>query len=156
MRNIDHLFIAIQKGDNEVVKSLLEEHNIDIEDSYGRTVLLNSALYGNLSLIHWLLEKGADINHVDINGYTALHFAAQETHTNVVKFLLEHGAIPNIQDKNGNTPAWVAIMYWNGGKNFDTLQALINSKADLTLKNKANRAAIDMIPEKIKVQLGIL
>jgi ankyrin repeat protein len=119
-------------------------------------VLLNSALYGNLSLIHWLLEKGADINHVDIIGYTALHFAAQETHTNVVKFLLEHGAIPNIQDKNGNTPAWVAIMYWNGGKNFDTLQALINSKADLTLKNKANRAAIDMIPEKIKVQLGIL
>lgn len=153
--NTDQLFIEIQNKNNSLVQTFLEKYSIDIEDNYGRTVLLNAALYGNLELTEWVIEKGANVNHIDKNGYSALHFAAQENHTDVVKFLLEHNASPNIQDKNGNTPAWVAIMYWNGGQNYDTLKAIVDANADLSLKNKANRAAIDMIPEKIKEQLKI-
>lgn len=155
MAKVDHLFIEIQNGNIEAVKAFLKESHIDLPDNYGRTVLLNAALYGKLELVKWVVENGAYINHTDKNGYTALHFSAQEAHTDVVKFLLKNEANPNIQDKNGNTPSWVTIMYWAGGKNYDTLQAFVNANADLTLKNKAGRAAIDLIPEKIKEQLGI-
>jgi ankyrin repeat protein len=153
--NINHLFVEIQNRNNSIVQAFLENESVNIEDNYGRTVLLNAALYGNIELVEWVIEKGANINHTDKNGYSALHFAAQENHTNVVKFLIEKNISLDIQDKNGNTPAWVTIMYWNGGKNFDILQALIDANADLSLKNKANRAAIDMIPEKIKEQLKL-
>ena len=156
MAKVDQLFIEIQNKNNEAVKTFIEDNRVDIADNFNRTALLNAALYGNQELVDWLIEKGADINHSDRNGYTALHFAAQEAHTEVLKYLLKHNANPNVQDIHGNTPAVAAIVNWGGGKNFDTLKALVDAKADLTLKNKAGRAAIDIISDKLKSQLGIL
>ena len=102
-----------------------------------------------------LLEKKAAIDTKDKNGYTALHFAAQEAHAEAARILLEHNADPDIKDKHGNTPAWVAIMNWKAGKNLETLKQLVKHKADLTIKNDAGRTAVDLIPPAIKTQLEI-
>ena len=39
-----------------------------------------------------LIEKGADLNVVNENGATALHWASQEGHSEIVKILKEAGA----------------------------------------------------------------
>ena len=155
MKEIDTLFIDIQKGSLDSVKRVLGNKNPDLVDNYKRTVLMNAALYGKNSIIEWLLECGANPNSQDKNGYTALHFSAQESHVETTKLLLQHDVNVNLQDINGNTASWVAIMYWNGGTNFETLKMLIDKGANLYLKNKAGNSAIKLIPQPIKEKLGI-
>lgn len=155
MQNINHLFIDIQAGALEKVQTFLLEKGIDSVDDFNRTALMNAALYNKTDLISWLISQHANLNLQDKNGYTALHFSAQEAHINCTKLLLDNDADPNIGDHNNNTAAWVAIMNWMGGKNFDTLKELIKNKANLTIKNKSNRAAIDLIPNAIKEKLGL-
>lgn len=155
MEPINQLFIDIESKNNEKIMQFFATHPVDAKDNYGRTALINAALYGNAELLKWLVEKGADLNTQDINGYTALHFAAQENQLECTKQLLSKNANPNIQDIHGNTPATVAVTNWKGGANFDTLKQLVDHKADLKLKNKAGRAIYDIIPETIRTQLGV-
>jgi len=155
MENVNTLFIDIQKGNIDNVKSFLKEKDINITDNFKRSAIINAALYNQVIIIKWLVEQGADINLQDKNGYTALHFSAQEAHIDATKLLLENKANPNIQDIHGNTPAWVAVINWKAGANFDTLEHLVKSGADLTIKNNANRSVLDLLPEDIKEKLKI-
>lgn len=61
-----------------------------------------------------LLEHGANINHVDNNGETALHGAAYKNLPGAVRFLTTHGAkveVWNKPNKNGWTPLGIAEGY---------------------------------------------
>ena len=61
-----------------------------------------------------LLELGAGINSVDINGDTAMHGAAYNIGPLVVKLLAERGADPQIwknPNKAGGTPLFIAEVY---------------------------------------------
>eukprot|EP01041_Mallomonas_annulata_P006870 gene6870-13928_t len=40
----------------------------------------------------WLLEQGADVNHIDKGGFSAIDFATANRHTKIVSLLLQHGA----------------------------------------------------------------
>jgi uncharacterized protein len=75
---IDEITFDIEKGDNERVKRLLAEVGVDASDSYLRTALIWATFYNNISLLSWLIDNGANVNHQDRNGYSALHFAGQE------------------------------------------------------------------------------
>lgn len=151
--NPDNLFILIQKKENDKVIEYLENSQIDVKDEYGRTPLINAAFYNNTELIDWLVSHGANLNAADNIGFTALHFAAQEANTESLKLLVESGANLNQKDIHGNTPAWVSVMNWKAGKNFDNLKKLENSGADLSLKNNAGKSADEIIPEKIMLEL---
>ena len=74
---IDEITFDIEKGDNERVKRLLTEVGVDASDSYLRTALIWATIYGNINLLSWLIDNGANVNHQDRNGYSALHFAGQ-------------------------------------------------------------------------------
>jgi ankyrin repeat protein len=153
--NINNLFIYILKKKNKEVQNfLLENNNIDIKDEFKRTPLINATFYNNFELINWLLSKGAYIDSVDINGYTALHFAAQEANEESLSLLIENNANINIQDINGNTATWVCVMNWKAGKNFNNLKSLFKSNADFEIKNNFGKCAKEIIPEKIFSQLN--
>jgi ankyrin repeat protein len=128
---------------------------VDVEDNYKRTPLLNASFSGKANIVSWLIAQKANLNHQDVNGYTALHFCAQEGHLDCAKVLLTHSADPNIRDAHGNSAAWVAVMNWRGGSNFEMLKILLGSGADLEVKNVAGRSVMDLLPEKIKFDLGI-
>lgn len=76
-----------------------------------------AALDGDLEKIKSLLENSIDINALDENGFSALHFAVQENHIQVVKYLLEKGASvdsSSLEDPgefSGWTPLHLACLF---------------------------------------------
>ncbi len=62
----------------------------------------------NYDLAEMLISKGADADEApvsgDLQGYTALLFAARDNNPDAVKFLLDHGADPNAANVLGETP----------------------------------------------------
>ncbi|KAJ4302950.1 hypothetical protein N0V90_001841 [Kalmusia sp. IMI 367209] len=66
--------------------------------------LEEAAACGDHYPVHLLLENGADPNHRDRGGWSAIHWAAEEGHLETVKLLLRHGANFNTAVVNGNIP----------------------------------------------------
>ncbi len=111
---IGKIIYKIENGSNVKVKKLISEVGIDTHDGYLRTALIWSTFFNNISLLSWLIENRANINHQDTNGYTALHFAGQEKHFECAKLLVDKGANLELQDFHGNTPLWTAIFNSKG------------------------------------------
>lgn len=74
--------------------------------------LQEAAASGNLPTVRLLLESGADPNHRDRDGWSAIHWAAEEGHLEIVHLLLEVGANPNAVSSYGTSPLHCAA---NGG-----------------------------------------
>ena len=72
---------------------------------------------GNLEKVRTLLESGAAVNAVDVDGSTPLMIIASwgriETlqHLQITELLLENGAEVNIADKRGHTPLMAAAQW---------------------------------------------
>ena len=66
--------------------------------------LLEAALIGDLIRVQKALEKGANPNTKNKDGWTPLHIAAMDGHVDVVRVLLERGANPRIADNKGLIP----------------------------------------------------
>ncbi|KOO33958.1 ankyrin repeat-containing protein, partial [Chrysochromulina tobinii] len=67
------------------------------------TALIISSVYGREGCVRLLLDSKAAVNATDVDGWTALHWAAYEGHLAVTKLLLEGGADPTLRNKAGNT-----------------------------------------------------
>jgi ankyrin repeat protein len=122
----------IREHDNEGVKKILSETGIEATDSYLRTALMLATLRKNEDLLSWLIEQGANVNHQDRNGDSALHFAGQEKNEEAAKLLLKASANLDVVDIYGNAPLWRAVfnaksdlrvvkLYVQGGANLDDL-----------------------------------
>ena len=56
-----------------------------------------------LKPVRELVKKGADVNAVDLNGWTALHHAARGGYSKVVAFLVSEGADLGAKNNRGKT-----------------------------------------------------
>lgn len=66
---------------------------------------LHSAIViGNGVQIRRLLENGININAMDHDGHTALHWAVRSRNLALIRFLLDNGADASIQNHDGDTP----------------------------------------------------
>ena len=74
--------VLIQAGENVNASTL--------DGKY--TPLMRAADNGNIEIARMLIEAGAEVNWVSINGYTALTEAAVKGHTDMVRLLAEEGA----------------------------------------------------------------
>ena len=98
-----------------------------------RTELLESVINMNFDIVEKIIHAGTDINHCDSNGWTALHFAAQNNDVKIGKLLIDNGASLDLQDKYGNTPLWRATFSSKGKGDF--ISMLLVNGADRELKN---------------------
>lgn len=99
MASVFHL--AILEGDVTKVRFLLKYSpglRVDSVNKLGLTALQQAALDGNVDMVNFLLERGADLSCVDTEGRTALHFASQEGHLGVVSLLVT-SACANVNAK---------------------------------------------------------
>lgn len=139
---VEYISIDIEMQRNDKVKAILKETSIDALDGNARTALIHAAAYNNIGLLKWLVVQGANPDHQDRIGFSALHFAGQNRRVEVARFLLEKGANPNLQDNHGNSPLWTAV--FNSMDEKGVMQLLLKYGADAELRNKYEKSPKDL------------
>jgi len=124
------IFNAVENGDIEEIKSLLQEYpeKINERDSIsGLTPLHQATLNGRLKICELLIEYDADLDYRDGDGGTVLHVAAYGDQQDLIEIFINAGIDPNVQDNNGYTPIVWAI----SGKSVTSMDLLLKNGADL-------------------------
>ncbi len=139
--NPDSFAHYICAGDEEVCK-LFYAGGIDINavDAAGTPMICHASRSGQLSMLQWLLDRGADINAVSKDrGYTALMDAVWKNKFDLVKFLVKHKADVNTISKDGQHIAVLAA----GIGNVDVCKILAKHGADVNVKDKMGMSALE-------------
>jgi ankyrin repeat protein len=92
------------EGDEGGVRRMLDEGTpVDVIDNgrFNVTPLQVAARSGHLGVVQLLLERGADVNHVDNDGFSPVTYAAEARKWAVVKVLAEHGGDFGVSDATG-------------------------------------------------------
>lgn len=108
-QGIPTLDTVFSQARNGRIKRVEESINlgflIDTEDERGNTLLIVAAQNRNKKLVEMLLLRGANINHQNAAGNTALHYAiAMEPEGILAEYLIEHGADDTMENVEGLTP----------------------------------------------------
>jgi ankyrin repeat protein len=81
-----------------------------------------------------LIESGADVRALGLNGETALIVAAQRGYFRTVKLLIEKGAPLNVADRSGRTALTGVIAHLENAKaRFEMVELLLKAGADINL-----------------------
>uniref|UniRef100_A0ACD5YL42 Uncharacterized protein n=1 Tax=Avena sativa TaxID=4498 RepID=A0ACD5YL42_AVESA len=98
------LHFAADKGYLEMCKFLVEESGLDVNSvtKTGVTPMFYAALGGNVQVMRYLLDHGADPVMPEERGSTPLHNAAEEGHCEAVKLLLSKGVHVDPMDHRGS------------------------------------------------------
>ena len=91
-------------------------------------------------IAQFLIDKRANINAKDNNGWTSLMKASAYGHIEIVQFLIDNGANINAKDNDGCTSLMWACNYGR----IETAQFLIRNGANIATRNKDNETAYDI------------
>ena len=139
----DRLFKAVWTGDIAALRGTGIDANL--KDAVGRSPLRIAAERGDINVVTFLIENGADVNVTDANGNTPLIFIINKTgNFGITRRLLEKGAAVNLQNRSGET----ALMYaaWRGYASI--VRLLLENRADVTLKNRQGSTALTLAESK--------
>mmetsp|Transcript_30407 Transcript_30407/g.51230 ORF Transcript_30407/g.51230 Transcript_30407/m.51230 type:complete len:375 (-) Transcript_30407:144-1268(-) len=128
------LIRAAGHGHADIVR-LLVDHGAHLEllCKKGLTALLHSVSGPdtNEATVRILLEAGADVNAVDLDGKNALLIASKWAKSATTRALLEHGADVHFQDNSHQT----AIMFAAQSASAATIKVLLEYGADPSKEN---------------------
>lgn len=106
--------------------------------------LFNNALTTKV-LKKFVAENHIDINAIDINGNTLVHFAAKSDDADILKILLDRGANINFKAKTtGRSPLHIAVE-WGKKRN---VTILLSHGADANAKDKMGKTALHLVANK--------
>lgn len=109
------LSIAASMG-YSALAALLVERGANVMSTTPDTQMVpleEAAAWGDISTVQLLLGQGADPTYRDRDGWSAIHFAAEEGNLEVVRLLLNDGANVNAVSSYGTSPLHCAA---NGGQ----------------------------------------
>jgi quinoprotein dehydrogenase-associated probable ABC transporter substrate-binding protein len=72
--------------------------------------LSNAVLAADLERISFLIEKGADVNKLDSEGYAPIHIAARNKQAEIISALIAYKADVNRKDRDGYTALHHAVL----------------------------------------------
>jgi ankyrin repeat protein len=111
--------------DQVVTKEKLERwlaEGADLNQELSNAIIANDA-----ERVKFLVEKGADVNAPDLQGWTPLQNAARQRKDQMIKTLIDLGADPNRADGSGMTPLIAAAMR----DHVPSIKALVENGADI-------------------------
>ena len=128
------LLDALWTGDTTAIKRLVAAGApLDAVDESGSSALMYAALYTDAATMRLLLDKGANPNHTDRAGATAVTWSASDAAK--VRLLVERGANVNASPLTGRTPLLIAAA-WPG--NAGIVRLLLDRGADPNVTDKTN------------------
>jgi len=115
---------ATAGGHLEVLR-LLIEYGADVNTrQFPDTVLHWAAIKGQAEAAALLIQHGALIDQMNMNGAMPLHLAISYSHKEVITVLLDNGGDPNVVATNGFTPLITAYK-WPGVKDREGIALLL-------------------------------
>ena len=132
---------AVVHGNLHRIQRMLRDGRVDVDRDciWSGFAALGFLSYNeNLRLMRVLLECGADVNHQDKCGVTALHLSVSYCKVNAARLLLEHGADPHIQDAEGR----VALHLAGADGKTDLMRLLLEHGADVHARELAGRTPL--------------
>ena len=123
------LMLAVENDHYMIVSKLLRV-GASINAGVGNSAVILASEAGNMEILELLFERyfnvPVEVNKTGIDGYTALMFAAQNSHLEAVKFLIDKGADIHAASTSNETAIDLAavnlnfdivtVLYENGGK----------------------------------------
>ncbi|XP_076217603.1 ankyrin repeat family A protein 2-like [Aptenodytes patagonicus] len=116
------------------------ENVINHKDKEGFTPLMWAAAHGQIAVVEFLLQNGADPQILGKGCESALSLACSKGYTDIVKMLLDCGVDVNEYDWNGGTP----LLYAVHGNHVKCVKILLESGADPTIETDAGYNSMDL------------
>lgn len=136
---------AIMENDLEEVKVWLElkipqePSLLHALDPYGYSALDRAVQTGDLSMIKLLIDQGVNVNHMDENGMTSVHFAAKIAAKRgcleALELMVNHGGDIHLKTKMCHEPLYYALESGNRA----AAAYLLNAGSDVNAKNSHGR-----------------
>ncbi len=102
--------------------------------------LTNAVRAYDTERVSFLLEKGANVNALNLQGYGPLHAAARNRASNIAQMLLDNGADPDLADNDGVTPLTYAI----GRNHVPSVETLLKGGAAIERKDKGGYTPLEI------------
>ena len=127
---------AVMSKDIELVK-ILVENGADLSDKYNSSypVLNTAAMYSNIDIFKYLIEKGAKVTPLSIHeGYSPLHSAIITDNYEIALLLADNKVFLNYKNGFRQTPLLMAIKHGRK-KKYDFIKLLIGCGADVNISD---------------------
>ncbi|XP_067171547.1 ankyrin repeat family A protein 2 isoform X1 [Apteryx mantelli] len=129
------------QGEMLYLATRIEQENvINHKDEEGFTPLMWAAAHGQIAVVEFLLQNGADPQILGKGRESALSLACSKGYTDIVKMLLDCGVDVNEYDWNGGTP----LLYAVHGNHVKCVKILLESGADPTIETDAGYNSMDL------------
>jgi len=147
------LHVPASKGDLAAVKRAISKGTkVDKKDIAGQTALMYAAETGNLEIVKYLVEQGANINAVSgrKGRGTPLIYAAAANKVEIVEYLLKNGG-----DINATTPYQneTALIWAVASGHEKIVKLLLENGADKNITNRGGENVIDIAKKLDKVYM---
>lgn len=151
------------KNNQKGYGTLKNKFNVNFQDEYGKSIVHEACINGNIDIIKLLIESGAKLDITDKRGFRPIHYACQHGRTEITSLLIRNGANciePSIYTQE--TPLHLAIPYQNTLNNnlpknmCDTAETLVflilsnGGNISLNIVNKTHK----MTPFDLACELG--
>jgi len=147
--------LAIEKKEDLVLKKILDKEliNINEKDKFGRIILQDLVVEGELSLAKLLINYGADINSQDKNHRNVIFDALSYGDENFVLYLLNLDN-PSIDLNNIDSELNTVMHHHEVSQNENIAQKLIESGADTTIANAKGETYLTNIAKSDNTELA--